>query len=461
MEQQASNRSLRVFITICIGQFVSILGTGLTNFAVGIWVYQKSGSVTKFSLTLLAITVPSILISPFAGALVDRWDRRSTMIVGDLVAGLASLVIAVLLYWGRLQVWQVCAIVAVKAVAGMFHRLAYTASVTLLVPKEQFSRAIGLMQIGPAAAKVVSPLLAGLLLAWITIHQVLMIDFASFLVGVSVLLGVQIPRPATSGESESAKGTLLSEASFGWAYVKTRAGLVWLLLLSAVTSFGLAMSDVVLVPMLIGMTSIGVVGQIVSVAGLGMLGGSIAISAWGGPRHRVNGVLWFTTLFGACLILMGLYPSVPIIAIASFGFIFAVPLIEGCNQAIWLSKTPPNLLGRVSSVRNMIGMSAALFGCLVAGPLADKVFEPLLAADGPLATSVGRVMGVGTGRGLGLFLVTLGVFTLLSVWVGYLNPRLRHVEDELPDAAPEDAAAEGRADEVIAARTATARYGMS
>jgi DHA3 family macrolide efflux protein-like MFS transporter len=456
MEQQASNRSLRVFITICIGQFVSILGTGLTNFAVGIWVYQKSGSVTKFSLTLLAIMVPSILISPFAGALVDRWDRRSTMIVGDLVAGLASLVIAVLLYWGRLQVWQVCAIVAVKAVAGMFHRLAYTASVTLLVPKEQFSRAIGLMQIGPAAAKVVSPLLAGLLLAWIPIHQVVMIDFASFLVAVTVLLGVQFPRPAASGKSESAEAPLLSQASFGWAYVKTRPGLVWLLVLFTVHNFAMAMADVVLVPMLLGVTSIGVVGQIASVAGLGMLGGSIVLSIWGGPIRRVHGVLSFTVLFGACLILAGLYQSVLLISIAAFGFIFAMPIIEGCNQAIWLSKTPADLLGRVSSVRNMIGLSASLFGCLVAGPLADKVFEPLLIANGPLATSVGRVMGVGTGRGLGLLLVALGVFTLLSVGIGYLNPRLRHVEDELPDAVPEAAAAEGNPDEAVAVRTATA-----
>jgi MFS transporter, DHA3 family, macrolide efflux protein len=97
MEQRTSNRSLRVFITICIGQLVSILGTGLTNFAVGIWVYQNTGSVTKFSFTILAMTVPSILISPFAGALVDRWDRRRTMIGGDLVAGLSSLAIALLL----------------------------------------------------------------------------------------------------------------------------------------------------------------------------------------------------------------------------------------------------------------------------------------------------------------------------------------------------------------------------
>lgn len=456
MEQQASSRSLRVFITICIGQLVSILGTGLTNFAVGIWVYQNTGSVTKFSLTILAMTVPSILISPFAGALVDRWDRRRTMIGGDLVAGLSSLAIAALLYWGRLQVWQVCAILAVATVAGMFHSLAYTASISLLVPKEHFSRASGLMQIGPAAAKVVSPLLAGLLMALIPIHLVVMIDFASFLVGVTVLLGVQIPRPATCGKSESAIGALLSEASFGWAYVKSRPGLVWLLVISTVTSFGLAMSDVVLVPMLLGMTSIGVVGQIASVAGLGMLGGSIALSIWGGPSRRVNGVLWFTALFGACLTLTGLYRSIPLIAIASFGFIFAIPLIEGCSQAIWLSKTPPDLLGRVSSVRNMIGLSASLFGCLIAGPLADKVFEPLLAADGPLATSVGRVMGVGTGRGLGLLLVALGLFTLLSVGAGHLSPRLRHVEDELPDVVPEAAVAKGDPDEAIAVGTATA-----
>jgi MFS transporter, DHA3 family, macrolide efflux protein len=456
MDQKANNRKLRVFIIICIGQLISILGTGLTNFAVGIWVYQNTRSVTKFSLTILAMAIPTILIAPFAGALVDRWDRRRTMIFGDLVAGLCSLTVALLLYAGRLQVWQVCLIVAVATAAGLFHSLAYTASLPMLVPKEHLSRASGITQIGPAAAKIVSPLLAGILLTLMPIHQVVMVDFASFLFAVITLLGVHIPKPTSPGESESGGGQLLREASFGWAYVKTRPGLVWLLIIFTVMSFGMAMSDIVLVPMLLGMTSTSMVGKIASMAGLGMLVGSIALSVWGGPGRRVRGVLGFTLLFGACLILMGLHPSVMLIAIAGFGFFFAVPIIEGCSQAIWMSKTPPHVLGRVSSIRMMIGCSASLLAYLISGPLADKVFEPLLAVDGPLAASVGSVIGVGTGRGMGLLLMALGVFTLLSVGAGYMNSRLRRVEDELPDAVPEAPAMGEGAEAVIADKTAVA-----
>src|SRR5262245_30944035 len=146
MEQKEEKHTFRAFIVICIGQLVSALGSGLTNFALGIWVYQKTGSVTNFALTILSIALPSILVSPFAGALVDRWDRRRTMILGDSVAGLCSLIIGALLYFGHLQIWHVCAIVAIAAVGGVLQGLAFTASVPLLVPQAHLSRASGMME---------------------------------------------------------------------------------------------------------------------------------------------------------------------------------------------------------------------------------------------------------------------------------------------------------------------------
>ncbi len=453
MDQKADNRKLRTFIIIGIGQLVSILGTGLTNFAIGIWVYQSTRSVTKFALTILAVSIPSILISPFAGALVDRWDRRRTMILGDSVAGFCSLAIALLLYFESLQVWHVCLIIAVAAAAGVLHSLAYTASIPLLVSKEQLSRVSGIMQIGPALAQIASPLAAGMMLAFMPVYWVMVVDFATFLFAVSTLLIVHIPRPAATVEGESAKGSLWSEAAFGWAYIKARPGLIWLLVFFAVINFNMGMSNVVLTPMLLGMASIEVVGRIASIASLGLLVGSIALSIWGGPRRRIQGVLGFTVMLGLCLILMGLRPSVALIAIAGFGFVFTVPIIDGCNQAIWLSKTPLDVQGRVLSIRMMVVWSASPLAYLIAGPLTDKIFEPLLAINGPLAGSVGKIIGVGEGRGMGLLLIILGIFTLLSTAAGYMNSRLRYLEDDLLDAIPE-VVAQGGEESVVADKTA-------
>ena len=165
MGQSADKQALRTFSIISIGQVISVLGTGLTNFAIGIWVYQHTKSVTNFGLTLLAITLPSIFVSPVAGALVDRWDRRWTMFLSDSTSALCTLSIALLLYLDSLRVWQICIIVAVSALASLFHGLALSSSLSLIMPASQLARASGILQLGPGLAQVASPLLAGAMLA--------------------------------------------------------------------------------------------------------------------------------------------------------------------------------------------------------------------------------------------------------------------------------------------------------
>ncbi|MGH9928798.1 MAG: MFS transporter, partial [Pyrinomonadaceae bacterium] len=377
------------------------------------------------------------------------------MILGDSVAGLCSFAMALLLYFERLEVWHVCILIAIAAVAGVLQTLAFTASVPLLIPTEQLSRASGIMELGPAVARIVAPLLAGALLAWTSIYWVLVVDFGSFLFAVSTTLAIRLPRPETTAEGQAGKGSLWSEVAAGWAYIKARPGLVWLLIFFAAINFNISMSDVILLPMWLGIASVQVVGTLAAITSLGMLAGSIVLSVWGGPRRRIHGVLGFTLLLGVSLILMGMWPSVVVLSIAGFTLLFAVPFIFGCNQTIWLSKTPPDMQGRVSSMRAMIGWSISPLAYLIAGPLADKVFEPLLAAKGPLAGSVGKIIGVGSGRGIGLMVIGLGILTLIAAVAGYMNSRLWNVEDELEDAMPETVVEE-RVESVIADETAAA-----
>jgi MFS family permease len=447
-------QKFRVFIIICVGQFVSILGSGLTNFAIGIWVFQKTGSVTNFALTILAIAIPSIVISPFAGAFIDRWDRRRTMMLADTAAGMCSLAMGLLLYVERLQIWHVCLIIAFSAVAGFIQKLAFTASAPLLVSTEQLGRASGLMEIGPAVAQIASPLLAGMLLVATSIYWVLVIDFATFLFAVSATAVVRIPKPTGAAEGESAKGSLLNEAVAGWALIKTQLALTRLLYFFAIFNFILSALQVVLTPMWFGIASVEVVGRMASISSFGMLAGSIALSVWGGPSRRIRGVLGFTAVFGLCLILMGLRPSIPLISAASFGLLFTVPIILGCNQAIWLSQTQPDMQGRVGSIRMMIESSATPLAYLIAGPLADKIFEPLLAADGPLAGSLGKFMGVGPGRGIALLVMTLGALVLLLTVAGCMNSQLRNVETEPQGALVEEASIEGADETAVESKSA-------
>jgi len=435
---QPISRGMRAFTLIWLGQFASLVGSGLTGFALGVWVYRQTGSATQFALISLFTTLPGIVMSPLVGALVDRWDRRWVMVFSDLGAALSTLSVAALLFVGRLQVWHIYLAMAASSTFGAFQWPAYSAATTLLVPKKHLGRAGGMVQFAEAVAQIASPALAGLLVIKIQVWGVILVDVATFIFAVLTMLSVRIPRPEATAEGKVGKGTLLQEAAYGWSYIVARPGLLGLLLLFAVTNFSMGVVSVLFTPMVLSFASAAVLGNLLSVLGVGMLLGSLVMSAWGGPKRRIRGVLGFECLMGVCIALAGVRPSVPLIAGAAFLGFFGSPVVNGSSQAIWQAKTAPDVQGRVFAVRRMIAWSSLPLAYLIAGPLADRVFEPLLAAGGPLTGSVGQLIGVGPGRGIGLLYIVMGVLNVLAVAAGWLYPRLRLMEDELPDVVADE-----------------------
>jgi MFS family permease len=446
-------RGMGAFLAIWAGQVVSALGSSLTGFALGVWVYQRTGSTTRFAFIALVTTLPGILLSPVAGALVDRWDRRKAMILGDAGAGCTTLILALLFWHGRLELWHIYPLLALGSVFGTLQWPAFTAATTLLVPKEHLGRAAGVTLAGNGAAELLAPALAGALVVSIGLKGVVLIDFATFLVAVATLLAVRVPRAEATAEGMAARGSLLREAASGWSYIRQRPGLLALLGLLAATNFSMGMMQVLVAPMVLSFASAAVLGRVLSAAGVGMLVGSLLMSAWGGPARRVSGILAFLLLQGVTLVIGGLWPSALLIAAAGFVFLFAAPIILGCSQALWQAKVAPDLQGRVFAVRRMVAWSTLPLGFVAAGPLADRVFEPLLAAGGPLAGSIGGLIGTGKGRGIALLLIVLGLLVLVIVAAFSRYPRLRRLEAELPDALP-DAFPESRPEVPDEARAA-------
>ena len=424
----------RTFLLIWFGQTISLTGSGLTGFALGVWVFLRTGSVTQFALISLFTSLPGIVFSPIAGALVDRWDRRWAMILSDSGAGLCTLSVALLLLAGRLEVWQIYIAMAASSTFSAFQWPAYSAATTLLVPKEHYGRASGLVQISEAVAQIASPVMAGALIGTIQVWGVMLIDFATFLFALVTLLVIRVPRPESTVEGKAGQGSLLHEAAYGWKYILARPGLLGLLLFFATTNFTSGIVGVLFTPLVLYFTTPAVLGTLLSIGGVGFLAGSLLMSTWGGPKRRIYSILGFSLLQGCALFLAGFPPQVVILGAAAFIFFFGLPLINGCSQAIWQSKTAPDVQGRVFAVRRMIAWSSLPISYLLAGPLADRVFEPLLVPGGALTNSIGRIIGVGAGRGIGLLFIILGIITLLAALVGYLYPRLRRVEIELPDA---------------------------
>jgi MFS family permease len=429
---------MRAFLIIWLGQLISIVGSGLTSFALGVFIFQQTGQATPFALTVLFGNLPRILLMPFAGSLADRWNRRWLMILADSGDALVTLAAVLLLALGTLQIWHVYLIALASAVFAAFQEPAYTASVTMLVPKKDLARASGLMQMGQSVEMLVSPVLAGVLFLVVGMRGIFLIDFATYLFAIGALLAVRIPQPARPDEELRGRGNLVSDAIFGWQYLRARAGLFGLLLYFALVNFLLNFSAVLTGPLVLSYADAGGLGLVQMASGAGMLAGSLVLSAWGGPKRRVQGVIGFITLAAFGLVLAGLRPAVVFAGAGLFWMLFCIPLASGPSQAIFQTKVAPGVQGRVFAMRSMISRSMMPLAFLLAGPLADHLFEPLLREGGAWASSVvARVFGSGAGRGIGLMFVLSGIVLALASASAYANPRIRRVETELPDAIEE------------------------
>jgi MFS family permease len=244
---------------------------------------------------------------------------------------------------------------------------------------------------------------------------------------------VRFPRP-TASETAPARASIWREAAYGWQYIVERPGLLALLVLFALINFNVGIVTVLTVPMVLAFTTPVVLGSILSTAGVGLLIGSVLMSVWGGPRRRVNTIFGSYLVVVCSLMLVGLHPTIPIFYVSAFFFFMSVPFVGGASQAIWQVKVPPEIQGRVFAMRRVIAWSSLPLAYLAAGPLADRVFGPLLLENGALAGSVGRLIGVGPGYGIAFLFFTLGLLILAVLVASYFYPRLRLVEDELPDA---------------------------
>jgi predicted MFS family arabinose efflux permease len=382
-----------------------------------------------------------VLLAPFAGALVDRWDRRLTMLGADVLAAASTAVIALLYFTDGLTMGHIYALVGIGAIGNTFQAPAWMASVPLLVPKRHLGRANGLDRMVDAIALVSAPAIAGALLGTVGLGAILVVDLATFAVGVVTLMMVRFPRPEHT--EETAGASIREDIRLGWRYLQDRTGLLWLLGMYAGVNFVISFANVLFIPLIVTFSSEQAAGGVLSIAGIGALIGSVVMSAWGGPRKRIAGVTVGIVFAGACVALTGLRPSIWLIGTGAFLLMFGVPVINTISQVLWQLKVAPAMQGRVFALRRMISQAISPLAILTAGPLADAVFEPLMAEDGAFAGTLGRVIGTGPGRGIGLMVILSGIGVMLVGVAGWLHPRVRHLETELPDQITEETAAAG------------------
>lgn len=423
---------MKTFFWLWSSQLLSLFGTAMTRFAVTIWAYQQTGQVTTLALMGFFNSAAFVLFSPLGGVVSDRWSRKWVVALADLGAGLVTAGLLGLYISGRMQIWHLYLAGALSNAFGAFQEPAFGASVALLVPPRELTRANGLLSLASDGSHMFAPALAGALLIPLGVGGIMTIDLITCLAAVLVVMTIRMARPPESLAGKAARGHLSQEMSYGFRYIAHHPGLLGILLIftginlfAAITYFG------VLPAMILARSQGDVValGVVQSALGIGGVVGGVLLSLWGGPENRLNGFLLSTALsflLGDLLLAVG--RSLPVWVTAAFVSAVFIPFILSCYDAIWQAGVPLDIQGRVFSAKNMIQICSMPLGFLLAGWLADRVFEPAMAVGGSLAGTFGWLVGIGPGAGMGLMFACTCILGTLTCIVGLSIPAVRRVD---------------------------------
>lgn len=439
MSTNSTKRNLRAFAIIWFGQTISILGSSMTNFAFSIWVWQLTGNATDLALFGFFSQLPQIFMSLVSGSIVDRQNRKLLMIVGDFMTGMLTIIVLILYSTNHLQLWHLYLVVAIAGVFEQCQELAFSTSISLLVDRQHYSRASSMGFIAVYGSEIIGPALAGVLFVTIGLSGIMLIDIATFIFAVSTVLLVHIPQPKQpllSSEINTEKSlNIRQELSFGWNYLTKHSSLLFLLIWISLFWLVHDLGDSLYSAMILARSNNDprVLGSLASAAGIGGVVGALLMSKFGGFKRRINGVQLGMIGAGLSKIFFGI-GRVPLVwTTTQFCCSFNFPVLGSSLDAIWLNKVSPEIQGRVFATRSMIVMTISSLGYLIAGPLADHVFEPAMMSGGFLAPVWGWLFGMEKGSGIALLYVVCALAMLLIGLSGYAVQRLRDVELIIPD----------------------------
>lgn len=421
----------RLFYFLLLAQATAFLGTTLTNFALGVWAYQTGGNVTDFTLIAIASTVPGIILGPFIGSLIDRWERKWVLFGAQLGSAIVVMTIAAL-YWAEsLDVWHIILVVPLASVCGTMLQIGFTAVVATLVPSDRLSRANGALGLVFGLVQLVGPLLAGLALDTVGLRWILVINLAGYAVGLlSLLVSTLPPLPR---QVRDAPLSLWQEVIEGYQFLKSKPGVLGGLYLFTLIWFNVSSVQVLILPLVLSIGTSTDLGFIQSMAGVGTLIGGLLMVAWKGPERKVFGILVPSVVIACVLIIMPIPPSIAWLAGCATLIMVAAPIATVCSQTLWQRKVPQHFHGRAFSLRNTIMKAAQPLAFLSAGLLADHVFNPMMQSGTTMAEWLGPVWGVGEGRGVAVMISLFGVISLIMVAIAWLTPTIRRGDIDLPD----------------------------
>ena len=408
------NKPFSRFLLVWSGQFVSSIGSGLTAFSLGIYAWEKTQSATVWSLIILFAFLPSYLLKPFGGTMADRFDRRFLIISGDIGSALGVVFILLLMVTGYDQMWGIYTGVAISSAFVALHNPAYKASVTDLVDEKMYAKASGLIQLAETSKFLISPILAAFLLGFLNIRQVLIIDIATFL---AATIAVAAIRKDIICQNRSSARRFFSDFAVGFRYTFSDSQLIRLLFLISLVTFAVGFMQALMGPMILAFSNTGTLATIQTISATGMIVSSIIIGVFSKTTDQKKILSVSLALAGVFYALFGTSTNVAFITSIGFLFFATLPFINTALEVLIRTRVENEMQGRVWSIVSVISQLGMVFALCTAGYLADHLFNPLLTDGGILASTAGKIVGAGAGRGIGLmfFLSGLSVIVAASV----------------------------------------------
>lgn len=427
-ENESTN--LRNFIIIWIGQMVSAMGSSMTSFAVSIWVWELTDRATSLTMLSFFSLLPSIAIALVSGIIVDRYNRKLLMVLGDTVSVAATIVVILLYLTNHLEIWHLYITGAVSRTFTELQSLAYSASLGLMVPKKYYSRASSLEFFSHYGSQILAPAFAGYLYHIIGLVGISVIDMLTFTCAISTVLLVKIPQPVLVKSENQDSKKIWDELIVGWRYIYIHKALLALLITGVVFWFFHDLGGSIYTPMILSRSKNNTVllGSLSSAAGLGGVIGALIVSTWGGTKRHIQGFLWGIVGAGISKAFFGLANTNFMWIGAQFCSSLNFPLNGSSENAIWLTKVPTHVQGRVFATRSLLLQLFSAMGYLIAGPLADQVFEPAMKPDGQLAWLFGNLFGIEKGAGMALLYVLCSLCMLLVGVFGFNVRLLRNID---------------------------------
>ena len=421
---------MKNFYKLWLGELISSIGSGMTAFALSVYVYKKTGSVSYVSLITLLSFMPSIVLSPIGGLLADRYDRRLLMIIGDLFSGLGLVYILWSIQAGEKSIVPIFVGITFSSIFTSLLEPSYRATLTDILEEENYAKASGLIQVAGSAKYLISPVIAGMILSVADIRVILLLDILTF---ITTCLMIFLVRKSMNSETQNYKKDSFKGLLEGLFIIKENKGVYSLVIIMFFVCFFMGFIQILIRPMILALSSVKTAGIMESLCAVGLLIGSLWIGI-AGIKKNYSKILAVASFFcGIFMSMTGVNENLAIIGISTFLFFSTLPFMNSCADVLVRVSVPNELQGRVWGLISLITQMGTVTAYIISGVMADYIFEPMFNKNGILVENIGIIIGTGKGRGIGFMLILSGIGMLIMAIVIWKNGEIREVSEKCVD----------------------------